>query len=106
MIDGIGTITPIATQQAVPANRVAAKQVAPEVKIDLPLVAQSGSKQPPPMQQSGQLQLDIDQTTGRVVGRIIDKESGVMIKQIPSEEALRLIAASQKLLGAVIDRKL
>jgi len=69
------------------------------------VAVQTGAIEPPSIQ-PGQLQLDIDQSTGRVVGRIIDKQSGATIKQIPSEEALRLIAASQKLLGAVIDRKL
>jgi flagellar protein FlaG len=106
MVDGIGTVATIAAQQAAPASRVLAKQAeAPERKVDPPVTVQGGSVEPPSIQ-PGQLQLDIDQSTGRVVGRIIDKESGVMIKQIPSEEALRLIAASQKLLGAFIDRKL
>lgn len=105
MIDGLGANTSIVPQTA-SAGRVAAKQ-APlaERPVDLSQAVQTAQVQPPPIQ-PGQLQLDIDRSTGRVVGRIIDKQSGATIKQIPSEEALRLIAISQQLLGAFIDRKL
>lgn len=68
-------------------------------------VAPQTTSEPPPVA-AGKLQLDIDQTTGQVVGRIIDKETGATIKQIPSDEALRLIASHQRMLGAVVDKLL
>ena len=106
MVDGISTVTTIHTRQAAPTNRVSAKQAdVPERMVDPPVTAQTGSPELPSIE-AGQLQLDIDKSTGRVIGRIIDRKSGATLKQIPSEEALRLIAVSQKLLGAVIDRKL
>ena len=52
---------------------------------------------------SAKLQLDIDQGSGQVIGRIIDKDSGETIKQIPSEDMLRLIAQTKELLGALYD---
>jgi len=67
--------------------------------------APRASSEPPPIS-AGRLQLDIDQTTGQVVGRIIDKETGATIKQIPSDEALRLIASHERMLGAILDKLL
>lgn len=46
----------------------------------------------------GRLLLDVDRETGQVVGRIIEKESGRLLRQVPSEEALRLAASMKKLL--------
>jgi hypothetical protein len=106
MIDAIGIARTLITQAAAPSRTETSSDAANlERPADPPVSKQGGTLEPPPIQ-PGQLQLDIDRTTGRVVGRIIDKESGATITQIPSEEALRMIAVSQRLLGAVIDRKL
>ena len=59
-----------------------------------------------PQVASGKLQLDIDRSTGQVVGRIVDKETGATIKQIPSDEALRLMASNERILGALLDKLL
>jgi uncharacterized FlaG/YvyC family protein len=50
------------------------------------------------------LSLDVDKETGRVVGRVIDKDSGKVIQQIPTEEMLRLIAATKEMLGPLLDQ--
>jgi flagellar protein FlaG len=50
----------------------------------------------------GKLQLAIDRDTGRVIGRIVDKQSGELIRQMPSEEMLRLIAATKAELGPLV----
>jgi flagellar protein FlaG len=47
----------------------------------------------------GKLQLAIDRDTGRVIGKIVDKQSGELLRQIPTEEILRLIAATEEELG-------
>lgn len=49
------------------------------------------------------LQLDIDQDSGRVVGRVIDQGTGELIRQIPTDEMLSLIAQTKEMLGAFYD---
>lgn len=36
------------------------------------------------------LQLDIDPTTKTVIGRIVDKQTGEVVRQIPTEEVIAL----------------
>ena len=67
--------------------------------VEIPPTAQGagaavGAQLPDPL--PGELKLDIDRATGRVVGRIVDKKSGRLITQIPSEEALKLAAAMRR----------
>ena len=52
---------------------------------------------------SAKLELDIDQDSGRVVGRVIDQGTGELIRQIPTEEMLSLIAQTKEMLGALYD---
>lgn len=40
------------------------------------------------------LQLDIDKTTNMVVGRVIDRQTGEFVRQIPSKEMIALMARS------------
>lgn len=53
----------------------------------------------------GHLQLDIDRDTGKVIGRIVDKHTGALIAQVPSQEALRLAAAFKQDIGRIFYRK-
>lgn len=52
---------------------------------------------------SAKLELDIDQDSGRVVGRVIDQGTGKLIRQIPTEEMLSLIAQTKEMLGTFYD---
>ena len=54
---------------------------------------------------TGHLKLNIDQASGMVVGQIIDRESGEVIKQIPTEDMLKLIAATREFLGRMVDEQ-
>lgn len=65
-------------------DRIAA---AKEVVVELPEIS------------AGKLHLALDEKTGRVVGKVIDRESGELLWQVPSDEMLRLIAATEELLG-------
>ena len=60
-----------------------------QVTVDLPEIT------------AGKLHLSVDDETGRVVGRIIDRESGELLWQVPSDDMLRLIAATEKMLGPI-----
>jgi flagellar protein FlaG len=49
------------------------------------------------------LQLSVDDSTGQVIGRIVDLESGDVVKQIPSDEMLKLIARTKELFGRLVN---
>jgi len=50
---------------------------------------------------AGKLHLSLDEETGRVVGQVIDRNSGELLWQVPSHDMLRLIAATEKMLGPI-----
>jgi len=52
-----------------------------------------------------ELRLDIDQTTRTVIGRIVNPLTGELIKQIPTEEMIRLMARNADLLGTLLNKK-
>ena len=58
-----------------------------------------------PELKAGHLKLNIDQASGMVVGQIVDRESGEVIKQIPTEDMLKLIAATREFLGRMVDER-
>lgn len=49
------------------------------------------------------LELRIDDETKKVFGRVVDKNSGEEIRQIPAESIRQLQAISRELFGALID---
>ncbi|MFO1188008.1 MAG: flagellar protein FlaG [Alphaproteobacteria bacterium] len=51
------------------------------------------------------LELDIDQNTGRTVGRIVSADTGEVLVQIPSKEMLALIARIRDALGPLVDEQ-
>ncbi len=51
------------------------------------------------------VQVDIDKPSGRVIGRVIDKQTGELIRQVPPKELLRLLAKTREMLGALFDKK-
>lgn len=51
------------------------------------------------------LELDIDQSTGRTVGRIVSADTGEVLVQIPSKEMLALIARMREALGPLVDEQ-
>jgi uncharacterized FlaG/YvyC family protein len=52
------------------------------------------------------LELDIDRTTGRTVGRIVSANTGEVLVQIPSKEMLALIARVREALGPLVDESI
>ena len=91
------------TSKAIEAAKIAAAKQTPAVsEQDLDRVFR---EQVPELltTTNAKLQLDIDQGSGEVIGRIVDRDSGETIKQIPSEDMLRLISRTKELLGALYD---
>lgn len=58
-----------------------------------------------PETQKVRLELRIDDDTNKVFGRVIDRESGEEIRQIPAESIRHLQAISRELFGSLIDEK-
>lgn len=52
-----------------------------------------------------QIELRIDQATGRVVARVIDRESGEVVRQVPPEYVLQLATYIDAWLGRVLDTR-
>lgn len=95
-------LSPKAAQAIEAAKSIAAREV--------PAVSEEGlrsavSDRVPELKTmaGAKLQLDIDQDSGRVVGRVIDQGTGELIRQIPTEEMLSLIAQTKEMLGAFYD---
>ncbi|AZG16399.1 flagellar protein FlaG [Cupriavidus pauculus] len=50
------------------------------------------------------LRFEIDDTTHRVITKVVDKETGELIRQLPSEEVLRFARAIDKLQGLFVSQ--
>ncbi|SPA54948.1 flagellar protein FlaG [Cupriavidus taiwanensis] len=50
------------------------------------------------------LRFEIDEATHRVITKVIDKESGELIRQMPTEEVLRIARAIDRLQGLFINQ--
>ena len=51
------------------------------------------------------LEFSVDKDSGRDVIKVIDKSSGDLVKQFPSEEVLTLVAKLSDMVGGFIDAK-
>lgn len=93
------------TARAIEAAKMAVARPRPAVSEKaLTRAMETHLSQSVPSLAHASLSLDVDDKTGRVVGRIIDKDSGQVIHQIPSDEMLQLIAATKEMLGPLLDK--
>ncbi|MBF6990363.1 MULTISPECIES: flagellar protein FlaG [Cupriavidus] len=51
------------------------------------------------------LRFEIDEDTNRIITKVIDKETGDLIRQMPTEEVLRIARAMNKLQGLLVTQK-
>lgn len=51
------------------------------------------------------LQFSTHEETGRIVVRVIDSETGEVVREIPPERVLAIAASIQEMLGLMLDRK-
>ncbi|MGI5837331.1 MAG: flagellar protein FlaG [Chloroflexota bacterium] len=95
-----GTLTPLARQRT--PEQVRGNQELPEenppqpemTEVELALAAQRAK-----------LVFEKHETTGKIVARLKDPETGEVIRQIPPEEMLKLAEAIDKYLGLLVDRQ-
>ena len=52
------------------------------------------------------LQFSVHQTSGKVVVAVTDKDSGELIREIPSREMLKLHDNLEEMMGMIFDRKI
>jgi flagellar protein FlaG len=50
------------------------------------------------------LQFEVDEDTDKVIIRVVDRDSGELIRQIPSEEAVRIAKMLGRAPGLLMDR--
>ncbi len=50
------------------------------------------------------LQFEIDDTTHKVITKVIDRDTGELIRQLPSEEVMRVARAMTKLQGLLVNQ--
>jgi len=56
-----------------------------------------------PKATNSRVELSVDKEAGIVVGRVIDRETGEVIREIPAESIVRLIEANKAALGPLVD---
>ncbi len=79
-------------RRAVSARAANAQAPAAPVIPDLPEVVQT------------RLQLYVDEGSGRVIGRFVNAETGEVVRQVPPEEVVRLLARAREMIGALLDK--
>lgn len=63
------------------------------------------SGEPDTIKAETRVQLDVDSSTGRVIGKVVDKLSGEVMHQLPTPEMLQLIAKAKELFGDLVNEK-
>lgn len=51
------------------------------------------------------LSLDVDKPSGRVIGRLIDRDTGELVEQFPPERTLEILAGIREMVGYVVDER-
>lgn len=80
------------TESNSPANTAAVSEAVKAINAQVQRVAQN-------------LKFTVDQDSGRTVVKVVEGESGKIIRQIPSEEALAISEALEKMQGLIIQQK-
>jgi flagellar protein FlaG len=101
--NGSPPLTPRAAQAVQVAKAKAERLVpeAPDPKVTEALQQIFGLSLPEAV--NSRVELNVDQDAGIVVGRVINKETGEVIREIPPESIVRLIEATKRALGPLVD---
>jgi uncharacterized FlaG/YvyC family protein len=104
-IPSVSTAKPGEERDNVPAHRRV--QPSDEAKADNKTRShrqRAETPKPPPPKVSGvRLELRIDDATNQVFGRVIDRDTGEEVRQIPAEGIRHLQAISRELFDALVD---
>ena len=91
-----GPLSPGA-EQAVTRAKNMAQRVLPQ--------AVDGGEQAPFHADKTQVALTVDTTAHMVVARVIDRDTGQLIRQLPTQAAVQFVAESRAVLGQEVDAK-
>jgi len=116
--DPVASAEPVASSEAAAANAAASNQVSPAARQDNESPG-SGEKQKDPTDKQikdairsinkhangTEAVFGIHEKTNRVTIKIVDKETKEVIKEVPPEKTLDLIAKAWELAGIMVDEK-
>ncbi len=51
------------------------------------------------------LQFSVHESTGRTIVKVVDKETGALIREIPAKELLNLAAKIEEMMGILFDKR-
>ena len=91
-----GPLSPGA-EQAVTRAKNMAQRVLPQ--------AVDGGEQAPFRADKTKVALTVDTTANMVVARVIDRDTGQLIRQLPTQAAVQFVAESRAVLGQEVDAK-
>jgi flagellar protein FlaG len=88
----------------------ASKKVAEETEVNQPLTPKQLEKVAQQLQDfvgdlNRNIEFSVDEDSGRDVIKVIDKDSGDLLKQYPSEEVLTLVSKLSDMVGGFVDAK-
>jgi flagellar protein FlaG len=96
-------LTPKAAQAVAVAKSKAAQLTSADRNTSLTQAVQK--LYGPQLPQDTRVALSIDDETGLVIGTVIDRSSGKVLRQIPSEEMVQLARATREELGPLVNLK-
>lgn len=120
----IGSVAPIPTPRDVPSSHAArqapVESAKPAAQLELPVQAVKPAAEAPDVDQvkqaterinktiqtlSRNLEFTVDEESQENVVKVVDKNTGEVIRQMPSEETLRIANALDQLQGLIIKQK-
>jgi flagellar protein FlaG len=117
---GSTKLTPEYAKKANSESNVSLAQAKTVIQQEIVDVAKADNKQPLTVEQlenvaqqlqdfvgnmNRGLEFSVDKDSGRDVIKVIDKNSGDLVKQFPSEEVLSLVAKLSDMVGGFVDAK-
>jgi len=98
--NAIGRLSSVATQTG--------KTIAPRTEVKIRVDAGAAATAPKPAEPvrltGTRIELDVDKITRRFIGRLVDSDTGAVVKQIPSEAMIRLLEKTREMIGALLDK--
>lgn len=95
---------PVPGAAKVPDTPVQSVQANPKPATEQIQKALEALRQAVPIKSSA-LQFSLDDTSGQTIARVVDSETGELIRQIPSKELLEIAHAIDKMQGMLLKQK-
>lgn len=129
MVDAVHNIAGAASEQVAAASRASQAErdrgpAAEKVRQETRPASTEGDRQQPALVGAGKISevvkeinhmvqqvattkvsFDVDEATGRTVIRVVDKETGEVVRQVPTEELLTLVARMEQLSGLIFNQE-